>query len=113
VTGIGVVVIMGIVTFKLVNWVVTGKERRMEKIREHMIQEVITLNQQAMLALVEDINSLSSRMEHLAGVSEKNRQMLTQLQALYQNALMVLRQRKERYGESEHEGDVAADGHTG
>lgn len=102
VTGIGVVVVMGVITFKLVNWAVTGKDRRMEKIREHMIQEVITLNQQAMLALGEDINALSSRMEHLAGVSEQNRQMLTQLQALYQNALMVLRQRKERYGESEN-----------
>jgi hypothetical protein len=109
VTGIGVVVVMGIVTFKLVSWAVTGNERRMEKIREHMIQEVITLNQQAMLALAEDINSLSSRMEHLAGVSEKNRQMLTQLQTLYQNALMVLRQRKERYGESEPDEDATTE----
>ncbi len=100
ITGIGVVVMMGIVTFKLVNWAATGKERRMEKIREYMIQEVITLNQRAMLALADDINSLAVRMEHLAVASNQNRQMLGQLQALYHNALSVLQTRQERYDDA-------------
>ena len=99
ITGIGVVVIMGIVTFKLVRWAITGKERRMEKIREHMMQEIIKLNQQAMLALAEDINSLAARMEHLASASEQNRRMLEHLRTLYQTALTVLQERKDHYAE--------------
>jgi len=101
VSGIGVVVVMGLVTFKLVNWAATGKERHMQHIREHMIREVITLNQQAMLALADDINSLAVRMEHLAGVSEQNRQVLGQLQTLYHNALSALQTRQDRYDDQE------------
>lgn len=100
ISGIGVVVIMGIVTFKLVRWAITGKERRMEKIREYMSQEIIKLNQQAMLALADDINSLASRMEHLASASEQNRRMLERLRTLYQSALSVLQERKEHYQEA-------------
>jgi uncharacterized tellurite resistance protein B-like protein len=100
VTGIGMVVVLGIVTFKLVRWAVTGKERRLEKMREHLIQEVIRLNQQAMCALAEDLNHLASQMEHLASASEQNRAMLRQLHTVYQQALHTLEHRKERYAES-------------
>jgi hypothetical protein len=98
-SGIGIVVIMGLVTFKLITWAVTGNERRMEKVREHMVQEIITLNQQAMLALADDINGFSARMEQLTTVSDHNRQMLMQLQDLYRNALTELQQREDRYEE--------------
>lgn len=99
VTGIGVVVIMGIVTFKLVRWAITGKERRMEKMREHIIQEIIKLNQKAMSSLAEDINNFASQMEQLASSSEENRKMLAKLRELYQDAMNVLQERKITYRE--------------
>ena len=99
VTGIGVVVIMGIVTFKLVKWAITGKERQMEKIREHMVQEIIKLNQKAMISLAEDINSFASHMEQLATTSEENRKMLAKLYELYQDAMNILQERKVTYEE--------------
>ena len=100
VTGIGVVVVMGIVTFKLIHWALTGQERRMEKMREHLIQEVIKVNQQAMLSLAEDLNHLASQMEQLASTSSQNRAMLAQLKSVYQQALRTLEDRKEQYAES-------------
>jgi hypothetical protein len=99
VTGIGVVVIMGVVTFKLVKWAITGKERQMEKIREHMVQEIIKLNQKAMISLAEDINSFASHMEKLAMTSEENRKMLAKLHELYQDAMNILQERKVTYRE--------------
>ncbi len=96
-TGIGIVIIVGIITFKLVKWVLGGKERKMQRMREMMIQEVIALNQRAMVALAEDLNSLASKTETLASRSEGNRQMLEKLKALYQNALSTLHEREDTY----------------
>lgn len=100
VTGIGIVVIMGIVTFKLISWAITGKERQMQKMREHMIQEIIKLNQRAMVSLAEDINDFASQMEQLTTTSEENRKMLSKLHELYRDAMSVLQERKEHYAES-------------
>lgn len=97
VTGIGVVVVMGLVTFKLVRWAITGQERKMEQIREHMVQEIIKLNQQAMVALSEDLNTLTGQLAQVAVMSDENRKMLAKLHELYQDAMHRLEARKGQY----------------
>lgn len=100
VTGIGMVVVMGIVTYKLVRWAINSGERKMANMREHIIQEVITLNQQAMLALAEDMNGLAAQMEHLAAASDQNRARLERLTQLYRHAAGILQDREDQYIES-------------
>jgi hypothetical protein len=99
VTGLGVVVVLGVITFKLVQWLVTGKERQMERVREHMMQEIIKLNQRAMAALAEDLQGLAGQITHLSSLSAENRKMLLTLQELYRDALGRLKDREAHYAE--------------
>lgn len=100
VTGIGVVVVLGVVTYQTTRWLISGKEREMKAKREYMIQQVIQLNQRANIALAEDLNELAAKMEHLASMSEQNRKMLERLRALYESALNALKEREQQYAAS-------------
>lgn len=97
VTGIGVVVILGIATYSASRWVLSRSQAERDKKREFIIQEVIRLHQEAITALAEDLNALASQMENLSSQSEKNREMLLRLRKLYEMAIQSLKEREELY----------------
>lgn len=100
VTGIGGVVVAGVVTYRVTQWAVGGKEREFMAKREHMIQEVMKLHQKAIAALAEDINGIAAKLEEYTSKSERNERRLDQLKdelRVFKSALEALENRKERY----------------
>jgi uncharacterized tellurite resistance protein B-like protein len=94
-TGIGVVVGLGIVTFMGVKWFSGWKEREKKAAREHLLQEILKIQQKSMTALAEDLNYLASRLETLAAKSEENKIRLQKLIKLYQDTLKAMEQEGE------------------
>lgn len=79
VTGIGVVVLIGVGTFSVVHYGLNLPEKERAKKRESLIQEIIRLHQRAIAALSEDVNEIVGRQEKLAALSEKNKTLLEKL----------------------------------
>jgi chromosome segregation ATPase len=83
-----------------VRWLTGGKERELEKQREHMIQEVIKRHQQAMADLADDINTIAAKLEEYTSQSDRNEARLAQLEAelsTFRSALGALRDQKQRH----------------
>ena len=99
-TGIGTVVVLGVATYKVGRWLLGGKEREMKAKRESMIQEVLKLNQRAIAAIAEDLNTFAEKLQNFASLSEENRDRLEKLKKLYQNALTLLQKRKSEYAQA-------------
>lgn len=99
-TGIGSVVVLGVVTYKVGRWLFGSKERELKEKRENMIQEVLKLNQRAIAAIAEDLNSLGEKMQNFASLSEENRQRIEKLKEMYQNAITALQKRESKYAKS-------------
>lgn len=99
-TGIGVVILIGAGAYHGARWLTGGKERELEKQREHMIQEVIKRHQQAIADLADDINTIAAKMEEYTSQSDRNEARLTQLEAelsTFRSALGALRDQEQRY----------------
>ena len=62
VTGVGVVVLLGVGVYKGAQWMMSGKEQqRREQLRELMLQEVIRNHQKTIAALGEDLAFIAKR----------------------------------------------------
>lgn len=59
VTGIGVVVVVGVGIYKLVRWLGGSEEKELAELREHMMQEVMKQLQRTVNALIEDLLHLT------------------------------------------------------
>ena len=70
VTGIGVVVVLGVLTYVAVWWTLSGKEVIQKKRREHMIQEIIKIHQKAINNLSEDIHIMAGMIEEVRTQAE-------------------------------------------
>lgn len=81
VTGIGTVVILGVVVHRGTRYVLAVNEREREKRREHLIQQVIRNHQEAMAELTDDIASLAHRMAAALGQATRNEERLDRLHA--------------------------------
>lgn len=93
VTGIGVVVILGVVVHQGVRWVLAVNEREREHRREALIQQIIANHQQAMAELTDDIAALAGRMESYLSQTTRNEERLSALRselAAFQRALVDL-----------------------
>ncbi len=61
VTGIGVVVVVGVGVYKLVRWMSGSEDRELGELRERLIQEVMRQLQATVNALIEDLNTAHPR----------------------------------------------------
>ena len=77
-TGIGTVVVIGVVVYQGTRWVLGANERERKQRREFVIQETIKNHQKAIAGLTEDIAGLASDMgDYLAQTSHNERELAT------------------------------------
>lgn len=96
VTGIGVVILLGVSAYTGVRWLTGGGERSKSAMREEMLQQVLFLNQRTLANMSEDINFFAARLMELNRVEEINRRELDTLVkqvSVFSGALQML-QRK-------------------
>lgn len=97
VTGIGVVIVAGAAAYLGVQWLLGGRERELEKKREHMIQEVIKQHQKAIEDLAEDISGIALKLAEYISRSDQNEARLSRLKSelqIFNSALAELKQEK-------------------
>ncbi|WP_198168035.1 hypothetical protein [Herbidospora yilanensis] len=100
VTGIGTVVILGVVVHQGARYMLTANERERENRREHLIQQVIKNHQEAMAELTDDIAGLAHRMESHLSQTTRNEERLAALRAelaAFQLALVNLQNSQEAF----------------
>ena len=73
VTGVGVLIVGGVVVGKTVKWLLEFSGRNRASLREVMLQEVLCLHQLAIVSLGEDMAHFGKRIEELARETETNR----------------------------------------
>jgi uncharacterized membrane protein YebE (DUF533 family) len=100
ITGIGVLVVAGVVAYLGVQWMTGGKERELAKKREHMVQEILKLHQEAIEALAEDVSRIAEKLAEYVSKSDRNEERLIRLTSELQTfrfALGTLKDKKEQY----------------
>jgi hypothetical protein len=100
VTGIGVVILLGVGAYKGFQWLSGGSERDKASRRELMLQEVLRVHQKAIANLAEDIAFFGRRLVQLSENVEVNRATIQKMSreiTLFANALTQLRQRETHY----------------
>ena len=97
-TGVGAVIVAGVVTYQAARWMMGTNERELAKKREHMIQEVLKQHQKSMADLAQDIGGMAERMEEYTSRSNQNTERLARLKSELQTfkaALATLQEREE------------------
>lgn len=97
-TGVGVVIVGGVVVYQVVRWSLGVNEREKAKKREHMIQEVLKQHQKSMADLAQDIGEMALRMEEYTEKSDRNAERLLRLKhelQVFKAALTTLQVREE------------------
>ncbi len=95
VTGIGVVIAIGVGVYTVARWLLGFNEREAEKKREELIQEVIKSNQKAIEKLTELYVNMSEELSHLlesAEHSKKEIEFLKKKVNAYKKAFEYLKQ---------------------
>lgn len=80
-TGIGVLVLIGVGTFCVVHYALDIPKRETKAKKEHIVQETLKLHQDAIVALAEDANELAAGQEKLSVLSEQNARIQAELKA--------------------------------
>lgn len=79
VTGIGVVLVVGVGVYKLVRWISDSEEKELAELRERLMQEVMRQLQATVNALIEDLNTLTQDVVELVRETEIDRVRLNRL----------------------------------
>jgi hypothetical protein len=98
VTGIGVVVVIGVTAYAAARWAMGGKDRELRKQREHMIQEIIKRHQGAIENLAEDQNTIAMKLAEYVSKSYRNEAKLARLKVelqMFTAALAEVQQKKD------------------
>jgi hypothetical protein len=98
VTGIGTIVVMGVVVYQGTRFVLGINERERKRRREFLVQEVIKNHQKAIADLTDDIAGLARRTEEYPARTSNNEQRLALLKtelASFQLALVDLQIKEE------------------
>ncbi|WP_281334278.1 hypothetical protein [Polyangium sp. 6x1] len=98
VTGIGVVVLLGVGVYKSVQYLTNRGEDARKARREALVQEVLRMHQTAINDLIEDVNEISSELVDLQRQAEIDRVRLGKLAAelsLFARAMKGLRDKGE------------------
>lgn len=105
-TGVGVVIVGGVVVYHLARHALGVNERELEKKREHMIQEILKRHQKAMADLADDISSIAMRMEEYMSRSDHNEARLARLKSelqMFKFALSTLKVKEENLENQEQQ----------
>ena len=97
VTGIGVVVLLGVGAYKTVKWATNNGQREIANKREFLIKQVIMNSQNTINYLIEDINYFTTQVLEIAEEAEMNRQRLAKVVReirVLKDALSTLRSRE-------------------
>lgn len=97
VTGIGIVVVLGVAAYTGARWLLGGRERELAKQRENMIQEVIKCHQGAIENLTEDVTGIGLKLAEYVSRSDQNKTELERLKGalrMFNAALAELQQEK-------------------
>ena len=93
VTGIGVVILAGVVTYKAFSWLTNGMGEEKKRIfRDKLLMDALKNNQQTAVLLVEDTVELVSNFVKLQESQEKNKEMAKRLMAeliIYKKVVQV------------------------
>ncbi len=98
VTGIGVVVVLGVAAYTATSWALGAKERELARQREHMIQEIIKSHQGAIEDLAEDQSAIATKLAEYVSRSDQNEARLARLKEelqMFTAALAELKQEKD------------------
>lgn len=79
VTGIGVVLVVGVGVYKLVRWLSGSEEKELAELRERMMQEVMKQLQRTVNALIEDLTLLTQDVVDLSRQGEIDQARLRRL----------------------------------
>ena len=112
VTGIGTVVVGGVVAYQGMRWLMNRTSRDKAHRRELMLQEVLLIHQKAIANLAEDIRHFSDRLVALAADVETNRatiELLSREMTLLGDALGRLRHREREYEQRLDRANASAD----
>lgn len=89
VTGVGVVVLLGVAAYSGIKWVSGRGAKEKENKREYLLQEALRMNQETINNLIEDINNLTGQLMDAFGKNEINEEKIRRLNkklVLYSNA---------------------------
>jgi uncharacterized tellurite resistance protein B-like protein len=101
VTGIGVVVVIGVTAYAAARWAMGGKDRELKRQREHMIQEIIKRHQGAIENLAEDQNTIAMKLAEYVSKSDQNEAKLARLKAELQMFTAALAEVQQKKGDLE------------
>lgn len=99
-TGVGTVIILGVMAYKGVRWILGKNERELRNKREKLIQDILKTHQKAINILIEDINELANKLEQYMSQSNRNEELLEKLKReleIFKAALNSLEERKEQF----------------
>lgn len=97
-TGIGVLIVGGVMIHSAVKYVTSGKERARNSKREVMIQEIVAMHQETINGLVEDIESYTERINALYQDKENREADINALQEemrMFKEALVRMKNKEE------------------
>jgi hypothetical protein len=100
VSGIGVVILLGVGVYKGMQWALGGAERNKASRREFMLQEVLRIHQKTISNLAEDVNYFSMKIIEALEFSEKNKlqiQKLAKQMSLFSNVIKSQKAKIEMY----------------
>jgi uncharacterized tellurite resistance protein B-like protein len=80
-TGIGTVVILGVLVHQGTRYVLGTNERSRDTRREHLMQQVISQHQRAIADLTDDVGVLARRMEQQLARTSTNERVLSELRS--------------------------------
>jgi len=98
VTGIGIVVVIGVAAYAATRYALGGKDRELARQREHMIQEIIKSHQGAIEDLAEDQSAIAINLAEYVSKSDQNEARLARLKdelQIFTAALAELKQEKD------------------
>ena len=98
VTGIGIVVVIGVTAYAATRYDLGGKDRELARQREHMIQEIIKSHQGAIEDLAEDQSAIALKLAEYISRSDQNEARLARLKndlQMFTAALAELKQQKD------------------
>ena len=96
VTGIGMLVLIGVGTYKGIQWITGGGKRDKVSKREFMIQEIIRINQRTINNMAEDVNFFAMRIVELTRETQMDKMRIEKLGKdvqIFAGALTALRKK--------------------
>lgn len=110
VTGIGVVILLGVGAYQGIKWLGGGSQRDKAGRRELLLQEVMRVHQKAISNMAEDIAFFGQRLVGLIEDVEKNKLLIANMSRemnMFANALKNLRAREANY-EQNYQDEIRA-----